>query len=222
MAYFTQDTLDFFTELKANNHKEWFEENKKRYEQSVKKPFKAFVSELLLRLRALDPLILEDASQAIFRINHDVRFSKDKTPYKTHMAAVLSRSGRKAENPGFYLMIDDQKLSIGGGHYMPSKEHLERIRQEIAYNLEEFERLIRESAFVKHFGQLSEVDKNKVVPKELKEAASKQPLIFNKGFWFMKDLPMSMVLSESLMDDLMPYFESGQPLNAYFHQAIEA
>ena len=95
MAYFTKDFIDFFKELAANNKKEWFDFNRKRYEKSVKQPFAEFVQEMIDRIRADDPKVDISTKDAIFRINRDVRFSKDKTPYKTHMAAIVSARGKK-------------------------------------------------------------------------------------------------------------------------------
>lgn len=220
MNYFTEEMRLFFRELRENNHKEWFDANKKRYEKEVKQPFRLLVSDLLQRLKELDSLIQDDASKSIFRINRDIRFSKDKTPYKTHLAAALSRSGRKPENPGFYIFCNDEKLSIGGGHYSPSKEQLYQIRQEIIYNDNEFNQIINDNTFKVLYKGLREPEKNKVLPKEMKEAGKKQPILYYKGFWYMKDLPAETALSETLVDDLWPYFAAAAPVNAFFYRAI--
>ena len=104
MKYFTQDYLDFFKELAANNHKEWFDENRKRYEKSVKDPFKKFVEALIAETHKFDPSVNIEAKDAIFRINRDIRFSKDKTPYKLDRSAIISSGGRKDHSiPGFYI-----------------------------------------------------------------------------------------------------------------------
>ena len=95
MAYFTQDFLDFFKELAANNHKDWFHANKKRYEASVKDPFKLFVQDMIDKAAKVDGRFAGEAKNAIFRINRDIRFSKDKSPYKLQMGAVISPGGKR-------------------------------------------------------------------------------------------------------------------------------
>ena len=99
MSFFTSDYLEFFKELAANNHKEWFDANRKRYETSVKEPFKAFTQHLIDELAKKEPVFKDlKASDCIFRINRDIRFSKDKTPYKTMCSAVISPNGKKSSS----------------------------------------------------------------------------------------------------------------------------
>ena len=88
---FNEEYLDFFKELAQFNKKEWFDENRKRYEKSVKIPFKKFVTELIQEIQKIDPEVEIEAKDAVFRINRDIRFSKDKTPYKIQMSAILRR-----------------------------------------------------------------------------------------------------------------------------------
>ena len=102
MAYFTKDFIDFFKELAANNKKEWFDSNRQRYEKSVKQPFAEFVQEMIDRIQPDGPAVYISTKDAIFRINRDIRFSNDKTPYKTYMAALVSAKGKKDKGtPGF-------------------------------------------------------------------------------------------------------------------------
>ncbi|MEL6943413.1 MAG: DUF2461 domain-containing protein, partial [Bacteroidota bacterium] len=104
MKHFTPDFLNFFKDLRANNEREWFHANKKRYEQSVKIPFQAFIADVIEHASIFDPNILITPKDAIFRIYKDTRFSKDKTPYKLHASAVVSRGGRKdLTSIGIYL-----------------------------------------------------------------------------------------------------------------------
>ena len=101
MQYFTQDYLDFFTELHQNDHKEWFHSQKKRYEISVKAPFERFIGDLIDRTQEHDPALQITAKECILRINRDIRFSKDKTPYNLHRRAFVSQGGRKDKSiPG--------------------------------------------------------------------------------------------------------------------------
>ena len=133
MSFFTADYLDFFKELAANNHKDWFDANRKRYEKSVKDPFKAFVQEMIDRVRAEDSSVQIEPKDAIFRVNRDIRFSKDKTPYKTQMSAIVSPGGKKDKTtPGIYMELGPENLKIYGGAHMLDKEQLLAIRETIA------------------------------------------------------------------------------------------
>ena len=104
MAYFTQDFIDFFQELSANNHREWFHANKKRYEQQVKVPFQSFVQLMIDRVQEVDRNVVLTPKDAIFRINRDIRFSADKTPYKTNVSAIISSGGKKDKNDPRWLV----------------------------------------------------------------------------------------------------------------------
>ena len=106
MQYFTEDFINFFKELAANNHKEWFHENKKRYESSVKKPFTVFVGKMIEEIQKVDADLMIEPKDCILRINRDIRFSKDKTPYNLHYTAFISRGGKKDKSiPGFFYSI---------------------------------------------------------------------------------------------------------------------
>ena len=150
MAWFTSAYNDFFKDLAKHNDREWFAANKKRYERDVKKPFESFITDMILRMQAVDPNCKIEAKDAIFRIYRDTRFSKDKTPYKTQMSAVVSRGGRKDITlEGIYLELGFKHIRMYGGVYQPDKDQLYRIRQEILYNLSDFEKLLNEKKFKK-------------------------------------------------------------------------
>ncbi len=155
MSHFTQDFLDFFKELSQNNYKEWFHENKKRYENSVKNPFHEFVQEMIDRIRIEDPELEITPKEAIFRINRDIRFAKDKSPYKTHMAASISVGGRKRHDvPGLYFQLSPEKSFVAGGSYVLEKETLYRVRSAIAKAPDAFSKVIEEEEFKKKFGTI--------------------------------------------------------------------
>ena len=144
MSYFTHDFIDFFKDLTVNNSKDWFDANRKRYEKSVKKPFENFIDEMIARVSADDPSIAITAKDAMMRINRDTRFSPDKTPYKTHASAIISSGGKKDKSiPGMYIQFDANEVRIYGGAHMLEKDQLQRIREAIAGNLDEFDRLLQ-------------------------------------------------------------------------------
>jgi uncharacterized protein (TIGR02453 family) len=147
--------FDFLTQLSQNNSKEWFEANKKTYE-AVKKNHEAFVQELLQAMAAReDAFSTQKPKDCVFRIYRDVRFSKNKVPYKTNMGAVFAKGGKKTTGAGYYVHIEPGKSFIGGGIWMPDGETLKKIRQEIDYNLKEFETLLHEKNFKKTFGEIN-------------------------------------------------------------------
>ena len=220
MAYFTKDYIDFFKELAANNHKDWFHENKKRYELSVKDPFNAFVQDIIDRTAKIDKRFDGLAKDAVFRIYRDVRFSKDKTPYKNHMSAVISPGGRKEGMgiPGMYLQLGAEDFRFYSGLYQPEKEVLQTVREYIIKNSDELNKLTTEKEFVKKFGELRG-EKNKVLPKEFKEAAAEQPFLFNKQFYFFASLPPETILKENFGDTVMEYFQSSEPMRKFLTKA---
>jgi len=219
MTYFTQDFIAFFEELSENNHKDWFDENRKRYQNSVKKPFESFVNEMILRLQEQEPDLQLTAKEAIFRINRDIRFSKDKTPYKTHTGAGISKGGRKSPHPGYYLELGPKRIMVGGGIYFLDKEGLQKVRSEIAHAADEFTTLVEDKTFKKRFGDVKG-ERNKILPAEFKETAQTQPLIANKHFYYMATLEPVHIISPKLPDMLMEYYQTGHPLNGFFKRAM--
>lgn len=221
MAYFEKDFLDFFKELAANNSKEWFDENRKRYENSVREPFKVFVSKVISEIHKLDSEIIIEAKDAIFRINRDIRFSKDKTPYKLHVGAVISKYGRKDKtNPGIYIELGPEHLGIFGGAWGPDKTQLGQIRNHIGENLKEFDKLINSKNFLKFYPDGIKGEKNKRLPKEVLEFAEKQELIFNKQFYYQAFLNPNEILKDDLMDTILDHFKASVPLNDFLKTAI--
>ena len=119
----------FFSDLTKNNAKTWFDENRSRYEHDVKRPFHALVSSWIAAVQSIEPELHATPSDVIYRINRDIRFSADKTPYKLHMAAHLNLRGKKAMGfPGVYMEVGAKGGAIAAGSYMPNKEELPALR----------------------------------------------------------------------------------------------
>src|SRR6266436_7228711 len=126
---FSAETLRFLRALKRNNRREWFNAHRDDYEAHVRQPMTAIVERLAVDLRAFAPELVASPKVSIYRIYRDTRFSEDKSPYKTHAAAVFPRSGLgKHQGAAFYLHISPTELLIGGGLYMPMPEDLNAIR----------------------------------------------------------------------------------------------
>ncbi len=207
-------------DLAPNNNKEWFDENRKRYKQHVKDPFDNLVAETISKMNEVDQRIQLEPKDCVFRINRDIRFSKDKTPYKMNRSAIICHGGKKRKDlPGLYFEVDCEKVRIYGGCYMPDKDQLQRIREEIAFNPDEFEALILDSDFVNTFGSILG-DKNARIPKELKDAAEKQPLIFNKQFYWYTELPIEMAIKDEFPEILAAHYSIMKPLCDFFEKPV--
>lgn len=212
---------DFFKELAQNNHKEWFHANKKRYENDVKGPFLQLLDTLLPTLTKWNPNISEDPKKAVFRINRDIRFSKDKSPYNTIMKAGFSAGGRKSELPGYYLGIDAENVHAGGGLFMVRPPELKIVRQYIADAPEKLATIVTNNGFKSAFGLLRG-EKSKRLDKELRSAAEKTDLIYHKQFYAFAEFPVEPFYeSNDLATEILTHFEQMRPLNDYLTTALE-
>ncbi len=221
MPYFTNDFLDFFTELSKHNNREWFNKNKERYELSVKKPFENFIEEMIHRIQEDDDSINITPKESIFRIYRDVRFSKDKKPYKTHAAAVISAGGRKDFTiPGFYFQFNHEDLRLYSGLHTLEKNQLQNLREYIATHLNEFEAHLKDKEFKKRFGKIHG-EQNKRIPKEFQETFEIQPLIANKQFYFFKKFEPSKLLSKTLTTTLMKYCVAAKSMNEFLKNGMK-
>ncbi len=220
MSHFTQDFFDFFDDLSENNNREWFQANRKRYEKSVKEPFAAFTNALIKRVREHEPDVDITAKDAVMRINRDIRFSPDKTPYHTYVGAFISAAGRKDKSrPGSFVRIDTRNLLFAGGAYSPDKEQLLRIRTAIAHDLDGFDALLNDEDFKEKFGTLPG-EKHKRLPPEFKEVAERQPLIANKQFHYYAEIDATLILEPYLIDRIMTYYLAGKRMNAFLKLAL--
>lgn len=220
MSYFNKDFMQFFKDLAANNHKDWFDANRKRYETTVKEPFKSFVGDMISRVQKVDPAVQIEPKDAIFRINRDIRFSKDKTPYKTNVSAVITPGGRKDKvTPGLYFELNPENIRVYSGLYMLDTQQLHKVRSYIAANLDEFNKIINEKQFKKRYGEILG-EKHKRVPKEFQEAYEKQPLIANKAFYCFAKLDPDEVLRDDFPELIMDYYKTVFPLKNYLTKAL--
>lgn len=220
MKYFNQDFIDFFSELSKNNNRDWFNENKQRYIKSVKDPFYHFIEALIHEINDDDRSINITPKEAIFRIYKDVRFSKDKQPYKTTTSAIISQGGRKDfTTPGYYIEMDFNGIRFYGGAHFLDKTQLQNLREHIADNLSGFQRLIGDKNFKKEFGVL-QGEQNKRIPKEFKDISERESLIANKQFYFRADLSAKKILSNTLIDSIMKLYIVGKPINQFLVKGI--
>jgi uncharacterized protein (TIGR02453 family) len=217
----TQQSLDFLKDLAQNNNREWYHDNKKRYEKELKKPFENLVTAVIAEVQKVDPEVEIPARKAIFRIYRDTRFSKDKTPYKTHVSAIIGPGGTKNKMyPGFYLHVEPGMLMLGGGAYFLDTQSLYQVREFIMQNKDRFNQLITDPTFVAKYETLRG-EQNKRLPKELTKAAEEQPLLYNKQFYFMAELPPDHVLREDFLDFMMEYYMAAKPVKDFLKEALK-
>lgn len=215
-------TLSFLKNLKNNNNKPWFDKHKPQYDE-IRNEFILFIDELINRLNKTDNTIGEqEASKCIYRIYRDLRFSKDKTPYKKYIAASVARGGRKSNYAGYYVHIEPGGNSyFGAGVWHPEPKDLQKIRQEIDYNLNDYKKIVEKRSFVKAFGEPFD-DKQKTVPQTY---AADNPAIeylkyrsFIYGADFISD---KTVTSLSFMNELTRMAKELSPFVLFLNRAME-
>lgn len=219
-AFFTKQFSKFFIDLAPHNNKEWFDENRSRYENDVKKPFHDFTENVIKSIAKLDPRIKISTKEAIFRINRDIRFSKDKYPYKMHMAAAISPLGKKHPDvSGFYFQLGPEGVQIWQGAYFIENTTLPVLRENLAKNLKEFQKLKSAKKFVDTYGEI-QGDGNSRLPKELKPFAEKEPLLFHKNFYWGAQLPASLITSDKLLPTLIDHYKAGKDLGLFLEKLM--
>lgn len=213
----------FFRDLAAHNEREWFAANKKRFEREVRDPFHALVSELLEQASALDGLVYPEAAQCVFRIYRDTRFSKDKTPYKMHMGALISPGGRKdMQNPGFYVQAEAERLFLAGGCYMPDKTSLLNIRRHLTAHPKEVKSLLADPDFRARFPAGIAGERNKILPPEFRDQAVREPLLFQKQFYFFAEYAgEEAVTRPDAAGFIMEHFRAAAGWTQFLRQALE-
>ena len=150
----TKESLQFLDDLKKNNNRDWFQDNKKRYDV-FKKDYHQLLSDFLDAMKPLDPsLELLEVKNCTFRINRDIRFSKDKSPYKAHLGVWMSTGAKGANRSGYYVHIEKGASFIAGGFYSPESEDLKKVRKEIAFFHDDLEAILADKNFKKEFGSL--------------------------------------------------------------------
>lgn len=212
--------IKFLKVLKQNNNREWFTQNKEFF-QSTKNNFNDIVETLITGIAKHDNDIEGlEAKDCIFRIYRDIRFSKDKTPYKTNFGAYMAPGGKKSGKTGYYIHIEPGGSSfLAGGLYMPPSERLKAIRQEIDYNIEEFKKIIGDKNFVKYFGSVTG-DKLKKAPKGYPADHPEIELLKFKSYIVMHKVKDNQLLDEGFIKYAIDVFGVMQPFNWFLNRAV--
>ena len=218
----SKDTLQFLEDLKANNNRDWFLANKKRYD-SYKADYHKLISDLLEVMKPLDAsLELLEVKHCTFRINRDIRFSKDKSPYKTHMGIWLPCGSRSSESSGYYLQIDKENTFVGGGMYCPMPEQLQKIRKEINFFHEDLVSIIMEKSFKSTYGNLSR-DENTTLKNPPRGFDKEHPAIEFlklKSFTAIQKFDVTEATQKDLVAKISQKMKALKPLNDYINRAL--
>ncbi len=217
----TNDTLKFLKELSKNNHKDWFDSNRKRYD-AAQTEIKSFIAEWIKLYGKKDESIAHlDPKKCIFRINRDIRFSADKRPYKTNLGAYLTKGGKNSNLAGFYLHIEPNNCFFGAGNYMPMPDQLAKIRQEIDYNFADFNKIISSKKFKDNFGELNAENKLVRPPKGYVENNQAIEFLKLKGFTVFKKLKDEEITSKDLTKTITELSVIVKPFIDFLNTAVE-
>jgi len=211
--------LNFLEKLSANNNREWFAENKKLYE-TAKNEFVKITERLIKEVGAFDKDIVGlRAQDCIFRIFRDVRFAKDKSPYKTNFGASFNKSGKKIHNAGYYFHLEPGGCFIGGGIYMPEPDTLKKIRQEVFYNFDEFEKIVTEKEFVKYFGGI-DGSRLSLPPKGYPKDFKGIEFLKFKDYTALHQFDPTKLSEEKLFEHSTKAYKAMKPLNDFLNRAM--
>ena len=216
-------TVKFLKDLKKNNNKPWFEVHRKEYE-AAKIDFAAFIQTIIDKHSKSDPTVKSIvAKDCMFRINRDVRFSKDKSPYKNNMGAYINKGGKKSLFGGYYFHCQPGQSFVGGGLWMPMPPELSKVRQEIDYNFDAFKKIIVSKKFKTVYSDLSR-DAEYIlsrVPKGYEADNPAAEYLKLKSFVTMIPIKDAELTSKDLSKKVLGAFEALQPLLAFINQSIE-
>jgi uncharacterized protein (TIGR02453 family) len=216
-------TLKFLRGLKKNNNKPWFDTHRSEYE-SAKADFISFIQNVIDQHSKKDK-DLENlhARNCIFRINRDIRFSKDKAPYKKNFAASMDKGGKKSGLAGYYFHLEPGNSFLGAGIWQPVPESLKKIRQEIDYNVDEFKKIIEARKFKKFYSGIytgEDVQLKKVPQGFEKDNPAAEYLKF-KSWMVLHEVDDSTLLSPRLLKQTLEAFKEAQPFVKFLNRSLE-
>ena len=215
-------TLEFFKELRQNNHKEWFDQNRKRYEK-VKADYLNLAGNILEEMKKVDEsLDILSPKDCTFRINKDIRFSKDKTPYKTNLGIALHPFGKKMQLAAYYIHLEEGQSFVGGGLWMPEAPLLVKLRKEINYFYQDLEGILSDPNFIKTYGEL-DVDPGQKLIRPPKGYEAENPAIEFlklKSFTASRKIPDNMLTSEKLIPFVKESLTTLKPMISFVNRGL--
>ncbi len=219
----TKESLQFLDDLKKNNNRDWFQDNKKRYE-IFKKDYHQLVSDFLDVMKPLDPsLELLEVKNCTFRINRDIRFSKDKSPYKAHLGVWLSSGAKGLNRSGYYVHIEKGASFIAGGFYSPEAEDLKKVRKEIAFFHDDLEAIVANKDFKKEFVNLDFDENNslKNPPRGYEKDHPAIEFLKLKSFTASQKYDISEVTQKDFVSKMSKKLIALKPLNEFINRALD-
>ena len=216
-----QHTLDFLKLLAANNNREWFMDNKPVYDAARENVIE-LAAALVKLLHEVDPAVSPDldAKKCVMRIYRDIRFSKDKTPYKTNFGISFPTTGVKAGGAEYYVQIQPGNSFVAGGYWMPEAPTLKAIRQEIDYNGNDLKAIVDDTEFVKLFGNFREQDKLKTLPRDYAADNVHIELLKLKSFVAWHQFTDAEILKPAISKKITEICSRIYPLNVFLRNAI--
>jgi uncharacterized protein (TIGR02453 family) len=212
--------FNFLAQLRIHNDRDWFNEHKHEYIKA-RAMFETFVNALILPLSELDESIgIVTAPECMFRIYRDIRFSPDKTPYKTHMSAFIAQGGRKTRQAGYYIHLKPGESFVSGGIHSPDAADLESIRQHIYDYPDEIRAILDNKSFKTLFPKLMEEDKLKSPPRGYSKKFKEIELIKNRHFVTYHMLDDEFFMQENVIERLMELYKVQYPFNVFLNEAI--
>ena len=221
---FGDDFFGFFHELKNNNNRDWFNENKERYKQVVVEPVTAFITDIAPRLHNITPHYKADPRPnggSMFRIYRDARFAKGE-PYKTHAGIQFRHKlGKDAHAPGYYFHLEEGNIKYGAGVWTPPTAILTQIRERVQYYGDKWQAVLDDDAFKKHYGQILG-DGLKRAPRGFSEDLEHIVDIKRKSYFLMKPIDtMALVGSRDFLDEVTEGMEAATPFMQFISDALD-
>jgi uncharacterized protein (TIGR02453 family) len=225
---FRPEALTFLRALRRHNDREWFERNRATYETELRAPLAALVEEMDVRLATIAPEIVGDPKRSLFRIHRDVRFSADKSPYKTHVAAwfhhVDAGRGVGTQTPhggaGFYFHMEADRASLGGGIWMPPRPTLKRLREAIDEDHRPLSAILRDPATRRRFGGLAEENMLTRMPRGFAETHPAATLLRHQSYTMGREIAQRDLLGPRLPDVLAREYARLLPLVRWINGAL--
>lgn len=214
--------LQFLKELKINNNREWFSENKIRYEQ-IRKEFEKISTDLIAEISKFDSDIKHvDVKDCVFRIYRDIRFSTDKTPYKTHFGVfIASGGGRKSKRAGYYLHLDPTGCFVSMGVWCPPPDLLKSLRQSVYDNIDELNEIRNNKDFSRYFNSFYEEDKLKTVPRGFPKDFPDAELLKLKHYLVDYQLDDSILRDDNFIHRIAEIMKCAYPFNRFLNYTVD-
>jgi uncharacterized protein (TIGR02453 family) len=216
-------TFKFLSDLKKNNYKIWFDENRPAYE-NARNDFLSFSQNIISGIAEFDiNIALADleAKKCITRLNRDIRFSKDKSPYKTNFFLIINQGGKNSNFASYFLQLQPNNIFAGGGVYMPEPPDLLKLRQKIEQNLDNLKAIIENPNFINTFREgLETPDKLAKPPKGFNASSPAIEYLKMKGFFAKKDLSDAELQNEKAVENLLKDFAAAKPLVDFLNSVL--